>query len=143
MWNRPARSSSDACASQSKTSDQPPASSSAENKGSGEASAQDMSAQQECQSSGPNHSSSDRRERERPDTTAKPEGRSLKTAGTSSSDQRSTPGHGTHAEDSQGFDTMLWRAARRVAQTREEATEQALIMHNRTPAWKLPDCKRH
>ena len=83
----------------------------------------------------------DKREREPPDTTAKPECKSLKTAGSPSTDQQSTSEHGTHA-DVKPDDSRQGRADRRVVQTREEAKEQVLEMHHRTPAWKakLPEC---
>ena len=44
-------------------------------------------------------SSSDKRERESPHTTFKPEGKSLKTSGTASSTHEIVKGHGTHTDD--------------------------------------------
>ena len=147
MLNRPARSSASAGGSQSKASDQSHVSSSAENKGSGDSASPNMTSQQECQNGGAKDSSSEKRERESPDTTTKPEGKSLKTSGASSSEQPTTPEQGTHAEDvsdksnpDQESVAMQGVTIRRAARTRDEAKLQVMGMHRRTPAWKLPKC---
>ena len=74
-------------------------------------------------------SDSDRRERESPDATIKPEAKSLETASAASSTQEQSAVLGLEAH---------WRYIKTVKKA-QEATKK---MHRSMPEWKLKDCMR-
>ena len=92
MINRPARSCAGTSINQTQACNQSHVTVSVENKGSGESTSSAMSASQEQSSGASKNSSSDKREREPPDATVKPKGKSLKTSGMPTSSQNTASG---------------------------------------------------
>ena len=88
--------------------------------------------------------SADKRTRESPDTTTRPEGKSLKTSGVSSSSKRyqsSVPDIDT-SDDRAGQAEGARQPAgtRKLANSAPEARLQIRQLHTRVPTWKLPLC---
>ena len=96
LLNRPVRGSASTGDSQSKSCDQQIASSDSSSKESVGFPMQASQLNDEQKDSGSKKSSSHKREREPPDTAAKPEGKSLKTSGKATSAHGNAEGQGPH-----------------------------------------------
>ena len=149
MLNRLAQGSASTCANQSKSSGQMSIPSVSENKGSNEPPAQSTQSKDERKGGSSKESSSDERERESPDTTSKPEGKSLKTSGTTSSTQQIAKGQGTHTDDKSERPVLLksnqlCKGLKLIGDMLRQnpvrtCAGRARRMHRLMPSWKLKE----
>ena len=92
-------------------------------------------------------SSADKRSRESPDSTLKPEGKSLKTSGPATASSARHTTSSSFAADTITFDVSVEQettskapAIRRKANDASQARLLVRQMHRRIPAWKLKLC---